>query len=105
MLFCLLAFLRNLSIRRLSVAVLILLTTLSIFLPVGLLRAAPPEDAPDSSSVAVIYDSPPNPQAESYIHALFLENLLTHFNLQEKLIQLDDYKRGQLSEYRRSEER
>ena len=100
MLFCLLAFLRNLSIRRLSVAVLVLLTTLSIFLPVGLLRAAPPEDAADSSSVAVIYDSPPNPQAESYIHALFLANLLTHFNLQAKLIPLDDYKRGQLSEYR-----
>jgi hypothetical protein len=67
---------------------------------VGLLRAAPPDAAEDSSTVAVIYDSQPNSHADSYIHALFLENLLTHFNLRAALIPLTDYKRGQLSDYR-----
>jgi len=97
--FCLLALFRNFTIRRSSVAGFVLLTTL-ILLPVGLLRAAPPDDAAESSSVAVIYDSPANPQAESYIHALFLANLLTHFKLQAELIPLEDYQQGQLSKYR-----
>ena len=64
---------------------------------VGPLRAAPPDD---SSTVAVVYDSQPNPHADSYIHALFLQNLLTHFNLRAALIPLSEYKRGQLSDYR-----
>ncbi len=97
--FCLLPFLRF-SSRRSSVAVLVLLTTLWIFLPVGLLRSAPPDDSSDSSTVAVIFDSPANPQAESYVHALFLANLLTHFNLQAKLIPLEEYQRGELADYR-----
>ncbi len=97
--FCRLPFLR-ISIRRSSVAVLVLLTTLSIFLPVGVLRSAPPDDASDSSTAAVIFDSPANPQAESYVHALFLANLLTHFNLQAKLIPIEEYKRGELADYR-----
>ena len=100
MLFRFRALLNYFSIRRSSVAVLVLLTTLLIFLPVGLLRAVPPDDTGDSSSVAVIYDSQANPQAESYIHALFLANLLTHFKLQAALIPLDAYRRGQLSQYR-----
>ena len=100
MFFRLLAFWKQFSFRRSSVACLVLLATLSILLPVGLLRAAPPDDPEDSSSVAVIYDSQPNPEAESYIHALFLANLLTHFKLQAALIPLDEYKRGQLEQYR-----
>ena len=54
--------------------------------PVGSLRAAPPDDVRDPDTVAIIYDSQPNPQAESYIHALYLANLLTHFKLQAALI-------------------
>ena len=67
---------------------------------VGLLRATPPDDAGGSSSVLVVYDSPKNPQAESYIHALFLANLLTHFKLQAELVPMADYKRGQLAQHR-----
>ncbi len=100
MLLCLLKFLRSFSIRKSSVAALVLLTTMSIFEPVGLLRAAPPDDSADSSTVAIIYDSKQNPQLDSYIHALFLANLLTHFKLQAALIPIDDYKRGQLAQYR-----
>jgi len=66
----------------------------------GLLCAAPPDDAEDSSTAAVIYDSQPDPRADSYIHALFLANLLTHFNLHAALIPISEYKRGQLSDYR-----
>ncbi len=67
---------------------------------VGSLRAAPPDDSEESTTAAIIYDSLPNPQAESYIHALYLANLLTHFKLQAALIPLSEYKRGQLSDYR-----
>jgi uncharacterized protein YdaL len=91
---------RRLGLRRSWIAVLALLTTMSMSAPRGLLRAAPPDEAPDSSTVAVIYDSLPSPHADSYIHALFLENLLTHFNLRATLIPLTEYKRGQLSDYR-----
>jgi uncharacterized protein YdaL len=97
--FCLLPFLRF-SSRRLSVAVLVLLTMLWIFLPVGVLRSAPPDDSADSPTVAVIFDSAANPLAESYVHALFLANLLTHFNLQGKLIPLEEYRSGELADYR-----
>ncbi len=89
MLVCLLAFLRYFRLRRSSVAVLVFLTMLAMSPLVGLLRAAPPDDAEDSSTVAVIYDSQPDPHVESYIHALFLANLLTHFNLQADLIPLE----------------
>ena len=100
MLVCILAFLRHFFLRRSSVAVLVVLTTLSMSPLVGELRAAPPEEAPDSSTVAVIYDSAPDPRVDSYIHALYLANLLTHFKLQAALIPLSKYKRGQLSDYR-----
>jgi uncharacterized protein YdaL len=73
---------------------------LSISSPVGLLRAAQSDDAEESSTVAVVFDSQPDPRADSYIHALFLQNLLTHFNLRTALIPLSDYRRGQLSNYR-----
>jgi uncharacterized protein YdaL len=86
------------SIRRLSV-VPVILTTLWIFLSVAVLRSAPPDDSSDSSTAAIIFDSAANPQAESYVHALFLENLLTHFNLQAKLIPIDEYQRGELEQY------
>ena len=100
MLVCFLALLRYFRLRRSSVAVLVFLTTLAMFPLVGLLRAASPEDAEDSGTVAVIYDSQPDPHVDSYIHALFLANLLTHFNLHATLIPLSEYKRGQLSDYR-----
>ena len=100
MLVCLLAFLRYFCLRRSSVAVLVFLTAMSMSPLVGLLRATPPDEAEDSSTVAIVYDSQPNPHADSYIHALFLENLLTHFNLRAALIPLSEYKRGQLSDYR-----
>jgi hypothetical protein len=67
---------------------------------VGLLRATPPDEGEDSLTAAILYDSQPNPRADSYIHALFLRNLLTHFNLRAELIPLTDYKQGQLSDYR-----
>ncbi|MGD0222906.1 MAG: DUF2334 domain-containing protein [Terriglobia bacterium] len=100
MLVRLLAFLKYFRLRRSSVAVLVFLTMLAISPMVGLLCAATPDDAADSSPAAVIYDSPPDPRVESYIHALFLANLLTHFNLHAELIPLSEYKRGQLSDYR-----
>jgi hypothetical protein len=86
--------------RRSSVAVLVLLTTLSITSPVGLLRAAPPDEGADAGTVAVVFDSLADPHADSYIHALFLQNLLTHFNLHAALIPITEYKRGQLADYR-----
>ena len=100
MLVCFLAFLRYFRLRRFSVAVLVFLTTLAVPPLVGLLRAAPPDDAEASSTAAIIYDSQPDPRVDSYIHALFLANLLTHFNLHAALIPLSEYKRGQLSDYR-----
>jgi uncharacterized protein YdaL len=100
MLDCLLAFLKYLRLRRSWVAVLVFLAMLSMSPVVGLLRAEPPDDAEDSSTVAIIYDSQPDPHADSYIHALFLANLLTHFNLHAALIPLSEYKRGQLADYR-----
>ena len=100
MLVCFLSLLRFFHIRRFSVAVLVLFTTLAMSPLVGWLRAAPPDDSAESGTAAIIYDSQPDPHADSYIHALFLANLLTHFNLQAALIPLSDYKRGQLSHYR-----
>jgi uncharacterized protein YdaL len=100
MLVRLLAFLKYFRLRRSSVAVLVFLTMLAMSPMVGLLRAAPLDDAADSTTAAVIYDSPPDPRVESYIHALFLANLLTHFNLHADLIPLSEYKRGQLSDCR-----
>jgi uncharacterized protein YdaL len=102
MLVCLLAFLRFLGLRRSSVAVPVFLTMLLTLPLVGSLRAAPPDDSEDSTTAAIIYDSQPIPQAESYIHALYLANLLTHFKLQAALIPLSEYKRGQLADYRAS---
>ncbi|MGA2987372.1 MAG: DUF2334 domain-containing protein [Terriglobia bacterium] len=67
---------------------------------VGSLRAATPDEADDSSTVAVVYDSLPDPRVDSYIHALFLANLLTHFKLHAALIPLSKYKGGELSDYR-----
>jgi len=94
------ALFRKFCLRRSLVAGLVFLTWSLIVSPGGWLRATPPDDAETSATVAVIYDSQPNPHAESYIHALFLNNLLTHFNLRGALIPLDEYKRGQLSDYR-----
>ena len=94
------AFFRYFCFRRFSVAALVFLTTMSMPSLVGLLRAAPPDDAADSAKVAVIYDSLPDLRVDSYIHALFLANLLTHFQLQATLIPLSEYKSGQLSDYR-----
>src|SRR5579872_1583406 len=100
MLVCLLALVRNFNFRRYSVAVLALLTLLLISSPVGLLRAASPDDSADANTAAVIFDSAADPKADAYVHALFLRNLLTHFNLQTALIPLAEYKRGQLADYR-----
>jgi len=100
MLVCLLAFLRYFCLRRSSVAVLVFLTTMSMSPLVGLLCAAPPDEAEASTTVAVVYDSQPDPRVDSYIHALFLANLLTHFNLHTAFIPISEYKRGQLSDYR-----
>ncbi len=94
------AFLRSFLFRRSSVAVLVLLAMMLMSPLVGFVRAAPRDDAEDSTTVAIIYDSEPDPHADSYIHALFLSNLLTHFNLQAALIPLSDYQRGQLADYR-----
>jgi uncharacterized protein YdaL len=95
-------FLKHFCICRLPVAILFFLTTSSLPTLGGLLRAASPDDAGDSSSVAIVYDGHPGVHEESYIHALYLRNLLTHFNLQGQLIRLDAYRRGQLSDYRAS---
>ena len=85
MLVCFLSFLKCFRLRRSSVAVLVFLTMFAISPLVGSLARAPPEDAEDSATAAVIYDSLPDPRVESYIHALFLANLLTHFNLHAEL--------------------
>lgn len=99
MVLCLRTFLRFFCLRKSSVAVLVFLTMMSILSSVGSLCAAPPDDAGNSPVAAVIYDSQPNPHADSYIHAVFLENLLTHFKLRADLIPLSEYKPGQLSDY------
>ena len=93
---CALSFWKYHCSHRSPVAALVLLTTMLMSPLVGLLRAAPPVDADKSSTVAVIYDSQPDPRVDSYIHALFLRNLLTHFDLRAALIPLDEYRPGQL---------
>ncbi len=95
-----LAFLRSSHLQRSSVAALFLLATTLMSPLVGSLRAAPREDAEDSPAVAIIYDGEPDPRVDSYIHALFLANLLTHFELQGKLIPLSDYESGELAQFR-----
>ena len=95
---CLRGFVSCCCLRKSSVVVLVFLTTMWMFSVVGLLRAAAPDDAEDSTTAAIIFDSQVNPHADSYIHALFLQNLLTHFNLRADLIPLDQYKRGQLGD-------
>ncbi len=95
-----LAFLRPSHLHRSSVAALALLTLMLMFPPVGSLRAAPRDDAEDSSAVAIIYDGEPDPRVDSYIHSLYLANLLTHFDLQGTMIPLSDYQRGQLATFR-----
>ena len=92
--------LRFFYLRKSSVAVLVLLTTLLISSPVGVLCATPPDDVSNPETVAVVYDSLPDPHADSYIHAHFLQNLLTHFNLHAALIPITEYKRGELDDYR-----
>jgi uncharacterized protein YdaL len=51
-------------------------------------------------TVAIIYDGPTDYQAKGYIHALFIENLLGHFNLTAEIIPTKDYQPGQLQRYR-----
>jgi len=67
---------------------------------VGLLRAAPPDEGEEPSTAAIIYDGQANPRSDAYIHALYLENLLTHFSLKSALIPLSEYQQGQLGDYR-----
>ena len=96
---CFLSLLKRFRLRRCSVAVLVLLAALVPSLKRGLLHAAPPDQAAEPEKAAIIYDSAADPRVESYIHALFLANLLTHFNFQATLIPLSEYKRGELGEY------
>ncbi|MBZ5515793.1 MAG: DUF2334 domain-containing protein, partial [Acidobacteriia bacterium] len=86
---------------RNSLAVVVAaLASLWAFQPMTTLRAAQSEDAPDQGDVAILYDGPTDPRAAGYIHALFLQNLLTHFELKGNPIPLASYRRGQLSGYR-----
>ena len=95
------AFFGCFCLRKSSVAVLVFLAIMSMSSMVGSLRAAQSEETEDATAAAVVYyDGKPNPRADSYIHALFLQNLLTHFNLRSSLVPLDEYKRGQLEDYR-----
>jgi len=87
-------------LRSSWVAVLVVITTMWVLASVGSLRATPPGDGEDSSTAAILYDGQPGLHGDSYIHALFLANLLTHFNLRADLIPLRQYKKGQLSDYR-----
>jgi uncharacterized protein YdaL len=100
MVVCILSVLRHFFLRKSSVVVLVFLTVMSISSLGGDLCAAPPDEGDDSAKVAIIYDSAPDPRVDSYIHALFLANLMTHFQLRAELIPLSQYKRGQLSDYR-----
>jgi uncharacterized protein YdaL len=89
--------LRIFRFRKSSVAVLVLISALAT-VPRSL-RATQADDAAETSQVAVIYDSAPDPRIDSYVHALFLANLLTHFKIRADLIPLSEYKRGRLSDY------
>jgi uncharacterized protein YdaL len=68
-----------------------------LFFPAQALAA---QSAGNAGSVAIVYDGPTQPRAKAYLHALFLEELLGHFNLQADLIQLSAYRPGELSGYR-----
>jgi uncharacterized protein YdaL len=59
---------------------------------------APPAESP--SSVAIVYDGPTESRAKAYLHALFLQDLLGHFNLRADLIQLSSYQPGELAGHR-----
>ena len=93
--------LKSWRLRRKSWFVLpVVAAVLAVAWPGQALRAVPPEESDESSAVAVVYDSEPDPRVDSYIHALFLANLLTHFDLHAELIPISKYKRGELGGYR-----
>ena len=60
----------------------------SLALP-GLGWAAQPARNPTADKVAVFYDGPSNGYAKGYLHALFLQNLLGHFNLGADLVAMN----------------
>ncbi len=80
--------------------VIVLVTLAWMAIPPGMLQAAQPESAVEASTALILYDSLPDPHAGAYIHARFLENLLTHFNMRAELVPVAEYKRGRLPEYR-----
>ena len=72
----------------------------ALLLVLGIAAPAQPADNPDSNKVAILYDGPTNAYAKGYLHALFLQNLLGHFNLRADLIPLAAYQPGQLARHR-----
>jgi uncharacterized protein YdaL len=83
-----------------SMPVIALVALLWASAPPRMLCAAQPEGTADADTALILYDSLPDPHAGAYVHALFLANLLTHFDLRADLIPLTEYKRGQLPGYR-----
>ncbi len=95
-----LARVRCLRFRSVSTAGIVLVASLWVSAPPRMLCAAQAEAVADADTAVILYDSLPDPHAGPYVHALFLENLLTHFDLRADLIPLTEYRRGQLRGYR-----
>ncbi len=72
---------------------LTLALVLTAFLPLS-------AQTPPSQDVLIVYDGSTNYESKSYIHALFVQNLLGHFSLQGEIVPLGQYEPGQLARYR-----
>ena len=81
------------AMRRAAVSVLLAAALVSV-------SAAAPGGPREPARAAILFDSAPGPHAKAYIHARFLEILLTHFELRVDLIPTDTYRPGQLAGYR-----
>lgn len=91
---------RHLRFGIASIAIIGFVAWLLLWGPGGTLRARQAEGVASGEKAVILYDGLPDQHSEAYIHALFLENLLTHFELHADLIPITAYKRGQLADYR-----
>jgi uncharacterized protein YdaL len=83
-----------------SMTVIVLVTLLWASSPSRRLCAEQAEGTAKADTALILYDSLPETHAGAYIHALFLRNLLTHFDLQAEVVPLSKYRRGELQGYR-----
>jgi len=62
--------------------------------------AAPAQNAPSTSAVAIYYDGPAQPLAEGFLDAHQIQNLLGHFGLSGEIFPVAEYSPAHLLRYR-----